>query len=64
VVHEALGDPIFLTQEIARIFWPGPFLRVAEFNHLVAHGADIPVLKDTAIPGGDIADNDRLFLIR
>ncbi len=64
MIDEALSNLIFLPQETLRVFRPGPFLFVAEFDNLFTHRTNIPVLEDTPVLGGGIRYGDRLFLIR
>ena len=64
MIYEALSNFIFLPQETLRVFRPGPFLFVAEFDNLFTHRTNIPVLEDTPVPGGGIRYGDRLLLIR
>ena len=64
MIHNALGDPVFLAQKTSRLLRPGPLLFVAELDHLFAHRTDVLVLKDAPVFGDRIGDSDRFFLVR
>src|SRR5215469_18870441 len=49
MIHETLSNSVCLPQEALRVFRPRPLLFVAECDHLLAHGPDIPVFKDTPV---------------